>query len=102
MGNPCASRRQPAMVAGGDRKRQFRALRIALTPHRHGVRRPIRAGGFHAFIRRTLVTPDPARRPDERLRQRDAGKYVTVFRMVNGEWKIVVDTYTSDLPIPGM
>ena len=32
----------------------------------------------------------------------DNGKYVTVYKKVNGEWKIVVDTYNSDVPIPGM
>ncbi len=31
----------------------------------------------------------------------DTGKYVTVFKKVNGEWKIVVDTYNSDMPPPG-
>jgi ketosteroid isomerase-like protein len=32
----------------------------------------------------------------------DAGKYATVYKLVNGEWKIVVDTFNSDMPIPGM
>ncbi len=31
----------------------------------------------------------------------ETGKYVTVFKKVNGEWKIVVDTYNSDMPAPG-
>ncbi len=26
----------------------------------------------------------------------DVGKYVTIFKKVNGEWKIVVDTFNSD------
>ena len=34
--------------------------------------------------------------------QTDNGKYVTVYKRVNGEWKIVVDTFNSDMPIPGM
>ena len=33
--------------------------------------------------------------------QADNGKYVTVYKKVNGEWKIVVDTFNSDMPIPG-
>ena len=32
----------------------------------------------------------------------DIGKYVTVYKRVNGEWKIIVDTYNSDVPVPGM
>jgi uncharacterized protein (TIGR02246 family) len=32
----------------------------------------------------------------------DHGKYVTVLKNVNGEWKILVDTHNSDLPPPGM
>lgn len=32
----------------------------------------------------------------------DTGKYTTVFRKVNGEWKIVVDMFNSDIPVPGM
>ena len=32
----------------------------------------------------------------------DTGKYVTVHKNVNGEWKIVVDTYNSDMPMAGM
>lgn len=32
----------------------------------------------------------------------DVGKYVTVFKKMNGEWKIVVDTWNSDTPMPGM
>jgi uncharacterized protein (TIGR02246 family) len=34
--------------------------------------------------------------------QTDVGKYATVHKKVNGEWKIVVDTFNSDMPIPGM
>ena len=34
--------------------------------------------------------------------QTDNGKYATVYQKVNGEWKIVVDTFNSDMPIPGM
>jgi uncharacterized protein (TIGR02246 family) len=32
----------------------------------------------------------------------DTGKYVTVYKKTNGAWKIVVDTFNSDMPIPGM
>jgi uncharacterized protein (TIGR02246 family) len=32
----------------------------------------------------------------------DKGKYVTVYKKVNGEWKIVVDTFNSDAPPPGV
>ena len=32
----------------------------------------------------------------------DKGKYVTVFKKVNGEWKIFVDTFNSDMPAAGM
>jgi uncharacterized protein (TIGR02246 family) len=32
----------------------------------------------------------------------DVGKYVTVMKKVDGQWKIVVDTFNSDLPAPGM
>ena len=32
----------------------------------------------------------------------DHGKYVSVYRRVGGEWKIAVDTYNSDIPLPGM
>lgn len=32
----------------------------------------------------------------------DTGKYVAVHKQVNGEWKIVVDTFNSSIPIPGM
>jgi ketosteroid isomerase-like protein len=32
----------------------------------------------------------------------DVGKYVTVFKKVNGEWKMVVDTFNSDKPMSGM
>ena len=35
------------------------------------------------------------------MAQTDNGKYVTVYKKVNGEWKIVVDTFNSDMPIPG-
>jgi len=34
--------------------------------------------------------------------QSDNGKYVTVYKKVNGEWKIVVDTFNSSVPVPGM
>lgn len=30
----------------------------------------------------------------------DTGKYVTAIKKVNGEWKIVVDTFNSDTPMP--
>lgn len=32
----------------------------------------------------------------------DTGKFVTVYRKVDGRWKIVVDTWNSDMPMPGM
>jgi uncharacterized protein (TIGR02246 family) len=32
----------------------------------------------------------------------DHGKYVTVLKNVNGEWKIIIDTWNSDVPPPGM
>ena len=32
----------------------------------------------------------------------EVGKYVTVFKKVNGEWKIVVDTFNSDKPASGL
>lgn len=31
----------------------------------------------------------------------DVGKYVAVFKKVEGAWKIVVDTWNSDMPVPG-
>jgi uncharacterized protein (TIGR02246 family) len=31
----------------------------------------------------------------------DVGKYVTVFKQVDGQWKIQVDTWNSDMPVPG-
>ena len=31
----------------------------------------------------------------------DVGKYVTVFKKTDGQWKIVVDTFNSDKPLPG-
>lgn len=31
----------------------------------------------------------------------DVGKYVTIFKNVNGEWKIVVDMFNSDIPVTG-
>ena len=31
----------------------------------------------------------------------DVGKYVTIFKKVNGEWKIVVDMFNSDIPMTG-
>ena len=40
---------------------------------------------------------DPSGKP-----QTDQGKYATVFKKVNGEWKIVVDMFNSDIPLPGM
>ena len=32
----------------------------------------------------------------------DVGKYVTVFKRSDTGWKIVVDTWNSDQPLPGM
>ena len=32
----------------------------------------------------------------------DVGKYVTVLKKVDGEWKIVVDTFNSDKPTPAV
>ena len=31
----------------------------------------------------------------------DVGKYVTIFKKVDGAWKIVVDTFNSDKAPPG-
>jgi uncharacterized protein (TIGR02246 family) len=31
----------------------------------------------------------------------DTGKYVTVWKKVKGEWKVMIDTATSDLPCQG-
>jgi len=31
----------------------------------------------------------------------DTGKYVTVWKKVKGEWKVAIDTATSDLPCQG-
>jgi uncharacterized protein (TIGR02246 family) len=31
----------------------------------------------------------------------DVGKYVTVFKKVDGKWRLAVDTWNSDLPTPG-
>lgn len=45
----------------------------------------------------TFKAQDPSGKP-----MADNGKYVTVYKKVNGEWKIVVDTWNSDVPIPGM
>ena len=32
----------------------------------------------------------------------DTGKFVTTYKKMNGEWKIVVDTWNSDIPLSGM
>jgi len=32
----------------------------------------------------------------------DVGKYVTVMKKVDGDWKILIDTFNSDKPTPGM
>jgi len=32
----------------------------------------------------------------------EVGKYVTIFKKVNGEWKIVVDMFNADKATPGM
>jgi uncharacterized protein (TIGR02246 family) len=32
----------------------------------------------------------------------DTGKYVTVWKKVKGEWKVAIDTATSDLPCQGV
>ncbi len=32
----------------------------------------------------------------------DVGKYVTIFKKMNGSWKIAVDTFNSDKAPPGM
>ena len=32
----------------------------------------------------------------------DHGKYVTVFKKTDAGWKSIVDTYNSDVPLPGM
>jgi len=44
----------------------------------------------------TFTGPDPSGKP-----MTDTGKYVTVYRQVSGEWKIVVETWNSDLAPPG-
>ena len=31
----------------------------------------------------------------------DVGKYVTIFRKTGEDWKIIVDTFNSDTPLPG-
>lgn len=33
--------------------------------------------------------------------QTDTGKFTHVYRKVNGEWRIVLDMFSSDLPVPG-
>jgi ketosteroid isomerase-like protein len=42
-----------------------------------------------------LTGKDPKGKPIH-----DVGKYVTVLKKVNGEWKFVVDTFNSDMPMP--
>ena len=32
----------------------------------------------------------------------DVGKYVTVYRKSGADWKVIVDTFNSDRPAPGM
>jgi len=32
----------------------------------------------------------------------DVGKYLTVFRKTDTGWKSIIDTYNSDVPLPGM
>jgi uncharacterized protein (TIGR02246 family) len=34
----------------------------------------------------------------EEARVEDAGKYVDVWEKIDGEWKVVIETYNSDLP----
>lgn len=41
----------------------------------------------------TLTAPDGS--------QADQGKYLEIWREINGEWKISVDTFNSDLPAAG-
>jgi ketosteroid isomerase-like protein len=31
----------------------------------------------------------------------DVGKFVTMYKLVNGQWKMQVDTWNSDMPMPG-
>jgi ketosteroid isomerase-like protein len=31
----------------------------------------------------------------------DAGKFIELWRLIDGEWKMTADMYSSDLPIPG-
>jgi ketosteroid isomerase-like protein len=32
----------------------------------------------------------------------DVGKYMSVFRKTDAGWKCIIDTYNSDVPLPGM
>ena len=45
----------------------------------------------------TMKSTDAKGKPME-----DVGKYVTVLKKADGGWKIAVDTFNSDTPIPGM
>ncbi|HKQ57644.1 MAG TPA: SgcJ/EcaC family oxidoreductase [Candidatus Eisenbacteria bacterium] len=45
----------------------------------------------------TFSGTDPKGKP-----MTDNGKYSTVLKKVNGEWKIAVDMFSSNVPIPGM
>ena len=31
----------------------------------------------------------------------DHGKYLTVFKKTDAGWKSIIDTYNSDVPLPG-
>jgi uncharacterized protein (TIGR02246 family) len=45
----------------------------------------------------TLRGQDPTGQPFD-----DVGKYATVFKKTEGAWKIIVDIWNSDRPLPGM
>jgi uncharacterized protein (TIGR02246 family) len=45
----------------------------------------------------TFAAKDPKGKP-----MTDHGKYVTVLKNVNGQWKILIDTWNSDVMPPGM
>ncbi len=45
----------------------------------------------------TLRAQDPTGKPFD-----DAGKYLVVWKNMNGAWKILADTWNTDRPMPGM
>jgi len=32
----------------------------------------------------------------------DIDKWITIYRKINGEWKVIVDIWNSDIPISGI